>query len=487
MLLDEPLIFDRGSAGRTGWAVGEGLDGPEAPLPPELRREDDLAGFPEVGELEVLRHFLRLSQWNYSAATTMYPLGSCTMKYNPVVNEALVRLPGFANLHPLAPDALAQGALELLAALEAGLCAVSGLDAVCLQPAAGEQGELLGIQLVRAHHVAQGDPRRRVLIPSSAHGTNPASAALCGYAVTEVPIDGRGLLTAEAVARVMDGSVAALMVTNPNTLGLFEEEIEAVADVVHGKGGLVYMDGANMNAILGRARPGDMGFDLMHFNLHKTFSTPHGGGGPGAGPVGVRALLVDYLPIPRLVRRGQELVWSEDAPKSIGRVRSFYGNFGVLVRAYAYLARLGSAGLAEASRLAVLNANYIRARLEPVYHRPYDTPSLHECVLSDRNLQAYDVHTLDVAKRLLDYGFYAPTIYFPLVVKGALMIEPTETETRETLEEFVDAMLHIAEEAKATPALVRDAPHKTRVSRLDETRAARRPVLRWRPPVKPAD
>jgi glycine dehydrogenase subunit 2 len=487
MLLDEPLIFDRGSAGRTGWAVGEGVDGPEAPLPPELRREDDLAGFPEVGELEVLRHFLRLSQWNYSAATTMYPLGSCTMKYNPVVNEALVRLPGFAHLHPLAPDALAQGALELLAALEAGLCAVSGLDAVCLQPAAGAQGELLGMQLVRAHHVAQGDPRRRVLIPSSAHGTNPASAALCGYAVTEVPIDGRGLLTAEAVARVMDGSVAALMVTNPNTLGLFEEEIETVADIVHGKGGLVYMDGANMNAIMGVARAGDMGVDVMQFNLHKTFSTPHGGGGPGAGPVGVRSILVDYLPIPRLVRRGQELVWSEDAPKSIGRVRSFYGNFGVLVRAYAYLARLGSAGLAEASRLAVLNANYIRARLEPAYHRPYDTPSLHECVLSDRHLQAYDVHTLDVAKRLLDYGFYAPTIYFPLVVKGALMIEPTETETRETLDEFVDAMLRIAEEAKATPALVRDAPHKTRVARLDETRAARRPVLRWRPPVKPAD
>ncbi len=487
MLLDEPLIFERGSTGRTGWAVSEGFEGPETPLPPELRREDDLAGFPEVGELEVLRHFLRLSQWNYSAATTMYPLGSCTMKYNPVVNEALVRLPGFAHLHPLAPEGLAQGALELLAALEAGLCAVSGLDAVCLQPAAGAQGELLGIQLVRAHHVAQGNPRRRVLIPSSAHGTNPASAALCGYAVTEVPIDGRGLLTAEAIARVMDDSVAALMVTNPNTLGLFEEEIEAVADIVHGKGGLIYMDGANLNAIMGVARAGDMGIDVMQFNLHKTFSTPHGGGGPGAGPVGVRSLLADYLPIPRLVRRGQELVWSADAPKSVGRVRSFYGNFGVLVRAYAYLARLGGAGLAEASRLAVLNANYIRARLEPVYHLPYNTPSLHECVLSDRHLQAYDVHTLDVAKRLLDYGFYAPTIYFPLVVKGALMIEPTETETRETLDEFVAAMLRIAEEAKSTPALVRDAPHKTRVARLDETRAARRPVLRWRPPARPAD
>jgi glycine dehydrogenase subunit 2 len=385
------------------------------------------------------------------------------------------------------PAQAAQGALALLWELERALEAVCGLDAVSLQPAAGAQGELLGMQLVRAHHVAQGNPRRRVLIPSSAHGTNPASAALCGYAVTEVPIDARGLLTAEAVARVMDESVAALMVTNPNTLGLFEEEIEAVAGVVHGKGGLVYMDGANMNAIMGVARAGDMGIDVMQFNLHKTFSTPHGGGGPGAGPVGVRSLLVDYLPIPRLVRRGQELVWSEDAPKSVGRVRSFYGNFGVLVRAYAYMTRLGGAGLAEASRLAVLNANYVRARLDPVYHRPYDTPSLHECVLSDRHLQAHDVHTLDVAKRLLDYGFYAPTIYFPLVVKGALMIEPTETETRETLDEFVDAMLRIAEEARTTPALVRDAPHNTRVSRLDETRAARRPVLRWRPPAKPAD
>ena len=325
MQLDEPLIFERGSAGRTGWEVPDGVAGDVPPLPAELRREDDLAGFPEVGELEVLRHFLRLSQWNYSAATTMYPLGSCTMKYNPVVNEALVRLPGFAQLHPLVPDALAQGALELIAALEAGLCAVSGLDAVCLQPAAGAQGELLGMQIIRAHHVAQGNPRRRVLIPSSAHGTNPASAALCGYAVTEVPIDARGLLTAEAVARVMDDSVAALMVTNPNTLGLFEEEIEAVAALVHANGGLVYMDGANMNAIMGVARAGDMGVDVMQYNLHKTFSTPHGGGGPGAGPVAVRSLLVDYLPVPRLVRSGQGLAWSDDFPKSVGRVRSFYG------------------------------------------------------------------------------------------------------------------------------------------------------------------
>src|SRR5262245_5235151 len=481
MLLDEPLIFERGSTGRMGWSVPQGADQPVAPLPAELRREDDLAGMPEVGELEALRHFLRLSQWNYSAATTFYPLGSCTMKYNPVVNEEVARIAGFAGLHPLVPDALAQGTLGMLAELEVALRRISGLDAVCLQPAAGAHGELLGMMLVRAYQAARGDARKRVLIPSSAHGTNPASAALCGYDVTEVPIDGRGLLPASAVAAAMDDTVAALMVTNPNTLGLFEEEIERIAEIVHGHGGLVYMDGANLNAIMGIARPGDMGVDVMQFNLHKTFSTPHGGGGPGAGPVAVRASLADYLPVPRLVRQGDAFTWSEDAPKSVGRLRSFYGNFGILLRAYAYIRRLGGPGLAEATRLAVLNANYVRTRLRSSYHLAYDTPSLHECVFSDRHLQAHGVHTLDVAKRLLDYGFYAPTIYFPLVVKGALMIEPTETETKETLDQFVDALQQIAEEARRDPELVRQAPHRARVARLDETRAARRPVLRWSP------
>src|SRR5213076_1209157 len=426
-----PLIFERGSPGRVGWpvpgAAGEGV----AELPAHLRREDDLAGMPEVSELEALRHFLRLSQWNYSAATTLYPLGSCTMKYNPVVNEELARLPGFAALHPLVPEGLAQGALALLAALEAALA--------------------------------------------------PASATLCGYEVSEVAADGRGLLTAAAVSAAMDESVAALMITNPNTLGLFEREIEGITAAVHARGGLVYLDGANLNAIMGIAKPADMGVDVMQFNLHKTFSTPHGGGGPGAGPVAVRAPFADYLPVPRLVRRDGALAWTEDAPKSVGRLRTFYGNFGILVRAHAYLARLGGPGLAEATRLAVLNANYLRARLRGTYHLPYETPSLHECVFSDRNLQDYDVHTLDVAKRLLDYGFYAPTIYFPLVVKGALMIEPTETETKETLDQFADALLAIAEEARSDPARVREAPHTTRLARLDETRAARRPVLRWRP------
>jgi len=482
-MLDEPLIFERGSRGRIAWPIAPPRS-VAPPLPAELARDDGLEGMPEVGELETLRHFLRLSQWNYSAATTLYPLGSCTMKYNPVVNEELARLPGFAGLHPLVPDALAQGALELLSALEAALAAVSGLDAVCLQPAAGAHGELLGMLVVRAYHVDHGAPRRRVLIPSSAHGTNPASATLCGYEVTEVPVDGRGLLSAASVAAAMDESAAALMITNPNTLGLFEEEIEGITAAVHARGGLVYMDGANLNAIMGIAKPGDMGVDVMQFKLHKTFSTPHGGGGPGAGPVAVRATLADYLPVPRIVREGGTLRWSDEAPKSVGRLRAFYGNFGILVRAYAYIARLGAAGLAEATRLAVLNANYLRTRLRGTYHLPYETPSLHECVLSDRNLQEYDVHTLDVAKRLLDYGFYAPTIYFPLVVKGALMIEPTETETKETLDQFVEAMLRIAEEARTEPERVREAPSTTRLARLDETRAARRPVLRWRPTAR---
>jgi glycine dehydrogenase subunit 2 len=437
---------------------------------------------PEVGELDVVRHFLRLSQWNYSAATTLYPLGSCTMKYNPVVHEALVRLPGFSALHPLVPDALAQGALALLAGMEEALRAVSGLDAVCLQPAAGAQGELLGMLLVRAHHLDRGPRRRWVLIPSTAHGTNPASSTLAGYEVREVPVDGRGLLTADAVTAAMDDSVAALMVTNPNTLGLFEAEIQAVSEVVHRHGALVYMDGANLNAILGVARPGDMGIDVMQFNLHKTFSTPHGGGGPGAGPVAVRAALAEYLPLPRLRRRGDGFAWSHDGAKSVGRLHGFFGNFGVLLRAFAYVTRLGEDGLREVARLATLNANYVRARLRGTYHLPYETPSLHECVFSDRTLQDHGVHTLDVAKRLLDYGFYAPTIYFPLVVKGALMVEPTETESKQTIDEFITALEQIADEARTNPELVRGAPHNTRLARLDETRAARRPVLRWRPP-----
>lgn len=481
-VLDEPLIFERGSVGRVGYSLPED-DIPArdlaCDLPGALCRET-LLEFPEVSEGEVVRHFTRLSQWNFSAATTLYPLGSCTMKYNPVINEVVARLPGFAQLHPFMPDDCAQGALALLADLERCLAEVSGMEAISLQPAAGAQGELTGIKLIRAYHQAQGHPRKKVLIPGSAHGTNPASAALCGYAVVEVPTGPAGMLEAATVAKHVDADVAALMVTNPNTLGLFEREIVQITELLHTHGALVYMDGANLNALMGVAKPGHMGADVIQFNLHKTFSTPHGGGGPGAGPVGVKKILEPYLPVPRLVRAGDQYAWSDTFPQSIGRVRSFYGNFGILVRAYAYILALGSDGLTQATRMAVLNANYLRQRLEQTYDLAHDEPCMHECVFSDRSFTQAGVKTLDIAKRLLDYGFYAPTIYFPLVVSGALMIEPTETESKETMDEFADALLAIAKEIEDNPTALKDAPLTTPVSRLDETRAARHPVLRWK-------
>jgi glycine dehydrogenase subunit 2 len=486
-LLPEPLIFERGAPGRTGALVDvAAAGGPESSevLPPALRREDDLAGLPEVSELDVVRHFTRLSQWNLCAATTLYPLGSCTMKYNPVMNEAVAHLSGFADLHPLLPTSWTQGAMELMARLADFLREVSGLPGMTLQPAAGAHGELTGMKMIRAYHVDRGDARRRVLIPASAHGTNPASAALCGYGVTEVPANREGMLDVETVRRLLASDVAALMVTNPNTLGVFEREIAAIGAAVHDAGALLYCDGANMNALMGVAKPGDMGADVLQFNLHKTFSTPHGGGGPGAGPVAVSARLEDYLPIPRLVRDASGWRWSDDFPRAIGRVRSFHGNFGMLVRAYCYMRALGGDGLTDATAMAVLNANYVRTRLQGTYPLAYPTPSLHECVFSDRDLESTGVHTLDVAKRLLDYGFFAPTIYFPLVVPGALMIEPTETESKETLDEFVAALEGIAAEARRDPEIVKSAPHATFVARLDETRAARRPVLRWTPPER---
>ncbi len=484
-LLPEPLIFERGAAGRIGVTIDPGAAGGPSTadvLPPALRREDDLAGLPEVSELEVVRHFTRLSQWNLSAATTLYPLGSCTMKYNPLMNEAAARLPGFANLHPLLPVGWTQGAMELMARLADFLREVSGLPGVTLQPAAGAHGELTGMKMIRAYHVDRGDPRRRVLIPASAHGTNPASAALCGYGVAEVPANRAGMLDVETVKRLLGPDVAALMVTNPNTLGVFERDIVAIGQAVHDAGALLYCDGANMNALLGVAKPGDMGADVLQFNLHKTFSTPHGGGGPGAGPVAVSERLERYLPAPRLVREGETWRWRDDFPAAIGRMRSFHGNFGMLVRAYCYMRALGADGLADVTAKAVLNANYVRARLRGTYPLAYETPSLHECVFSDRELESTGVHTLDVAKRLLDYGFFAPTIYFPLVVPGALMVEPTETESKETLDEFIAALEAIAAEAHRDPEVVKAAPHATFVGRLDETRAARRPILRWTKP-----
>jgi len=482
LLLDEPLIFERSRPGRHGCAVATTEEDPASFLPAELLR-DPIEGFPEVSEPEVLRHFLRLSQWNFGAATTFYPLGSCTMKYNPVANEAVARLHGFAGLHPLVPDEDAQGALALIWEIERMLAEISGMAAVSVQPSAGAQGELTGMKMVRAYHVDHGRARSKVLIPASAHGTNPASAALCGYSTVQVEGNRVGLIEAAAVRRAMDDDVAALMITNPNTLGLFEREIMQVAEAVHARGGLVYLDGANLNALMGVAKPAHMGADVMQFNLHKTFSTPHGGGGPGAGPVGVRDVLVPYLPTPRLVRDGERWRWSEDFPQSIGRVRSFYGNYGILVRAVAYILAMGGDGLTTATRLAVLSANYIRCKLEGAYELAYPGVCMHECVLSDRRFESQGVRTLDIAKRLLDYGFYAPTIYFPLVVSGAIMIEPTETESKETLDEFIEAMLAIAREASENPELLHNAPTQTPVGRLDEARAARRPVLRWtRPP-----
>lgn len=483
LILNEPLIFERGAKGRKGYSLPR-LDvdrvSPENIWPRKLIRKD-LEGFPEMSEVEIVRHFTRLSQWNYGVDSGFYPLGSCTMKYNPKVNEELARLSGFAGAHPYQPEEISQGAMQLMYDLERFLCEISGMDRATLQPSAGAQGELTGMLMIRAYLTDRGNPRQKVLIPDTAHGTNPASSSLCGYQVIQVRSNERGVLFPQAIEEKMDEEVAALMVTNPNTLGLFEENICQVAEIVHQKGGQVYCDGANLNALMGLARVGDMGVDVLHFNLHKTFSTPHGGGGPGAGPVGVKGHLADYLPVPTITRKGERVQFDYDRPKSIGKVRSFFGNFGVLVRAYAYILSLGAEGLRRASLVALLNANYIRAKLKDHYHLPYDFPCMHECVFSDRLQSKYGVTALDIAKRLMDYGFHPPTIYFPLVVHGALMIEPTESESKETLDQFIEAMVRIAREAETEPELLREAPHKTKISRLDEVLANRKPLLRWRP------
>jgi glycine dehydrogenase subunit 2 len=471
------LIFESGSPGRSAlfWPEEERVsDAIPAAL---LRRE--IAGFPELGELETLRHFTRLSQRNFAIESQFYPLGSCTMKYNPKINEVVARFPGFAQVHPLTPGDLLQGALALLFELERMLAEISGMEHVSLQPSAGAQGELTGLMLIRSCLSERGSPRRKIIVPDTAHGTNPASSTLCGYHVVQISSNEHGVIDAATVEAAMDQDVAAVMITNPNTLGLFETNIEAIAEVVHSRGGMVYLDGANLNALMGIAKPGHMGVDVLHMNLHKTFSTPHGGGGPGAGPVAVRSHLAEYLPVPRIVKAGDRFELREDFEKSIGRVRSFFGNFGVLVRAYAYILTLGGDGLEDVSRMALLNANYIRKKLEKTYQLAYNEPCMHECILTDRVQQKNGVSTLDIAKRLLDYGYHPPTIYFPLVVSGALMIEPTETETIETLDGFIEAMIAIAQEAKNAPELVKTAPHTTPVKRLDEARAARKPVLRW--------
>jgi glycine dehydrogenase subunit 2 len=443
---------------------------------------DEIANEVEVSEVDVIRHFTRLSKLNVSIDAGLYPLGSCTMKHNPRLNEEIARTAGFALSHPLQADHQVQGNLELLWHLEQTLKEIFGMPRVSLQPVAGAHGELTGILMIHKALAKSGNARKYILIPDSAHGTNPASAAFAGYEVKELKSNSRGTLDLHLLEQHVDEDVAALMITVPNTLGVFETEIRQMAEVLHRKGAYLYCDGANLNAFVGVARPADMGIDVIHSNLHKTFSTPHGGGGPGAGPVGVSNRLVPFLPTPTVERRNDGTFYLEhDHPESIGRMRAFNGNFGVLVRALTYMRSMGPDGLRRIAQIAVLNANYIRARLKGTYHLPYDAPSLHEVVFSDKNQTPSEVHTLDIAKRLMDYGFHPPTIYFPLIVSGALMIEPTESEPKEELDAFCDAMIAIARECAERPELVRSAPHTTPVRRLDEARAARQPVLRWRP------
>jgi glycine cleavage system P protein (glycine dehydrogenase) subunit 2 len=481
---NEPLLFEKSSPGKRGYRLPP-LDVPEADATKLLgdAARTEAPELPELSEIEIIRHFTRLSTWNYAIDLGMYPLGSCTMKYNPRVNEFVSRLEGIAEAHPYQPESLSQGALGVLRTLEKALIEITGMDTITLQPAAGAHGEFTGILLTRAYHESQGNPRRRVLIPDSAHGTNPATAAVCGYQVENLRSNQHGMVDIEQLAKQVDDQTAALMLTNPSTIGVFESEIHKIADVLHAKGALLYMDGANMNALCGKTRPGDFGVDVMHLNLHKTFSTPHGGGGPGSGPVACKKILEPFLPTP-VVRENSDgtLRLDYDRPHSVGRVRMFYGNFGMFVRALAYILANGPDGLRQTTEDAVLNANYIRKKLEGYYELPYKTPSMHEVVFSDKKQQARGVKTGDIAKRLIDYGFHPYTVSFPLIVPGALMIEPTESESKEELDLFIDAMQQIAREVEENPYLVLTAPHATRVKRMDETAAARRPVLRWKGP-----
>ncbi len=481
----QPTLFERSRPGRGGGKIPHPPGDALARLPVEALRSRPPA-LPELNEPDVVRHYVNLSQLNFAVDTGFYPLGSCTMKFNPKLNEWAARLPGFADLHPMAPDEIAQGSLQLLWELERALAAISGMLAVSLQPAAGAQGELTGILMIRAYHEARGDEARdEVLVPDSSHGTNPATASMAGYRTITVPSARDGGVDLDAFRAALGPRTAAVMITNPSTLGLFESRIGELLDVVHAAGALAYMDGANLNAILGRFKPGEAGFDVMHFNVHKTFSTPHGGGGPGAGPVGVGERLLPFLPSPRVLREengSYRLECAGERPTSIGRLRSFVGNTGVLVRAYAYIRAHGASGLREVSDDAVLAANYLKSRLAGSFDLPYDRPCKHEFVASASSLKAETgVRTLDIAKRLIDFGFHPPTIYFPLIVDEGMLIEPTETESVETLDAFADALVVIAAEARSDPEIVRTAPHTAPVRRLDEVTAARRPDLRWRP------
>lgn len=480
--IEEKLLFEKDHPGRVGASLPP-CDvpeiAPEAALGP-LARKTPLAMLPEMSEVDVVRHFTRLSNFNYSVDQGLYPLGSCTMKYNPKINEEVARIEGFARLHPLQPESTVQGALELMETLQRALCAISGMDACTLQPAAGAHGEFTGMQLIRAYLEDRGDGRKVVLIPDSAHGTNPASATFAGYSVEVIQSGPDGCVDLEALKGRLKPDVAAIMLTVPNTLGIFEKNIAEICRLMHANGSQVYVDGANLNALMGITRPGDWGADVMHINLHKTFSTPHGGGGPGAGPVVCKAHLEPFLPRPVIVKKDGRYSWDHGRPKSIGKVLGFFGNFLILVRALCYIESMGGEGLKRASELAVLNANYMRARLKPFLPLGFDGPTLHEVVFCDKGLPG-GVTTLDLAKRLIDYGFHPPTIYFPLIVHGALMIEPTETEPLEEMERFVDAVKAIVEEAAENPELVKGAPHTAYRRRLDEVAAARNPRLTYCP------
>jgi glycine dehydrogenase subunit 2 len=485
---NEGLIFEKSSPGKKAYKLAP-LDVPAVDaaklLGNTIRKR--AAELPEVSEIEIIRHFTRMSTWNYGVDTGMYPLGSCTMKYNARVNEVAARREGLANAHPYQPEKLSQGALKIMQLLSECLIEITGMDAITLQPAAGAHGELTGILMVRAYLEQQGNPRKKILIPDSAHGTNPATAAIAGYAVENLKSNEKGMNDLAALEAQVNEDVAALMLTNPSTIGVYESDLHKIAEILHRKGALLYMDGANMNALVGKTQPGNNGVDVMHLNLHKTFSTPHGGGGPGSGPVAVKKILEPFLPIPTIVKKRDGLLgFDYDRPHAIGRVRAFYGNFGMHVRALAYILANGPDGLRQTTEDAVLNANYIRKKLEGIYELPYKTPSLHEVVFNDRIQQKKGVRTGDIAKRLIDYGFHSYTVSFPLIVPGALMIEPTESESKEELDLFIDAMKSIAQEAEENPDLVINAPHTTRLSRLDEVRAARQPILRWKPKAKSA-
>ncbi|MFD2630811.1 aminomethyl-transferring glycine dehydrogenase subunit GcvPB [Oceanobacillus kapialis] len=479
---DFPLIFERSKEGRTSYSLPE-LDIPEIDLDAEMEStyiRSNPAELPEVSELDIMRHYTGLSNRNYGVDSGFYPLGSCTMKYNPKMNEDVARMDGFSHIHPYQEAETVQGAMEMMYDLQTSLKEITGMHEVSLQSAAGAHGEWTALMMIRAFHEANGDTHRtKVIVPDSAHGTNPASATVAGFKAVTVKTNEIGLVDLDDLRRVVGEDTAALMLTNPNTLGLFETEILEMAEIVHGAGGKLYYDGANLNAIMGYARPGDMGFDAVHLNLHKTFTGPHGGGGPGSGPVGVSEELAAYLPKPLLTKNEDQYVFDYDRPSSIGRVKPYYGNFGINLRAYTYIRTMGAEGLKKASEYAVLNANYMMRKLQKAYDLPYDQHCKHEFVLSGKRQKKLGVRTLDIAKRLLDFGYHPPTIYFPINVEEAMMVEPTETESKETLDAFIDSMLAIAKEVENDPETVQEAPHNTIVKRMDETLAARKPVLRY--------